>query len=121
MRWTCFKDIYNIVFLGEPHIKPPKSDPIKFPSFISLTCGNDVTTPTLIGFTISFSCEIHNGSEPFILKVYKDGVLKDYDFRTFDIAGAANSDFGIYVFVIETEYCGDAIAVSKLLQEGQFL
>ena len=109
------------MFLGEPHIRPPQSDPIEFPTFISLTCGNDVTSPSLTGYTISFACELHNGSEPFTLKVYKDGVLTDREFRSFDIACANNSDFGTYTFMIATEHCGAAIAVSRLLQEGQFL
>ena len=107
-------------FLGEPHISPPQSDTIQFPSFISLTCGNDVTSPTLVGYTISFSCAIHNGSDP-TTKVYKDGVLTDKNFQSFDIMSANNSDFGTYTFMVETEHCGDAIAVSRLLQEGQFL
>ena len=120
VRYTCFKDIYNIVFLGEPHIRPPQSPPIQFPSFISLTCGNDVTSATLVGYTISFSCEIHNGSNPSA-KVYKDGELTDKSFQSFDIMDATNSDFGTYTFMVETEHCGAAIAVSRLLQEGQFL
>ena len=108
------------MFLGEPHVRPPQSDPIVFPSFISLTCGNNVTSPSLVGFTISFSCEIYNGSHPST-KVYKDGVLTDKSFQSFDIASANNSDFGTYTFMVETEHCGAAIAVSRLLQEGQFL
>ena len=109
------------MFLGEPHIKPPQSNPIVFPSFISLTCGNDVTSPSLIDYTISFSCEIYNRSDHSTLKVYKDGDLTDKNFRSFDIIDANNSDFGTYTFTIETEHCGAAIAVSRLLQEGQFL
>ena len=107
-------------FLGEPHIQPPQSDPIVFPSFISLTCGNDVTSSSLIGYTISFSCEIYNGSDPFTTKVYKDGVLIDKAFKSFDIISANNSHFGTYTFMILTEHCGADIAVSRLLQ-GQFL
>ena len=107
-------------FLGEPHIRPPQSDPIQFPSFISITCGNDVTILKLIGYTISFSCEIHNGSYPST-KVYKDGILTDKSFHSFDIASANNSNFGTYTFMVETEHCGAAIAVSRLLREGQFL
>ena len=108
------------MFLGEPHVRPPQSDSIVFPSFISLTCGNNITSPSLVGFTISFSCEIYNGSYPST-KVYKDGVLTDKSFQSFDIASANNSDFGTYTFMVETEHCGAAIAVSRLLQEGQFL
>ena len=108
------------MFLGEPHIRLPQSDPIQFPSFISLTCGNDVTSQSLVGFTISFSCEIHNGSY-LSSKVYKDGELTDKSFQSFDIPSADNSDFGTYTFMVETEHCGAAIAVSRLLQEGQFL
>ena len=108
------------MFLGKPHIKPPQSDPIVFPSFISLTCGSDVTSPSLEGYTISFSCEIHNGSE-FSTEVYKDGELTDKRFQSFDIPSANNSHFGTYTFMVKTKHCGDAIAVSRLLQEGQFL
>ena len=107
--------------LGEPHIRPPQSDPIVFPSFISLTCGNDVTIPSLFDYTVNFSCEIYNGSEPFTAKVYIDGKLTDRAFRSFDITSANNSDFGTYTFMIATKHCGAAIAVSRLLQEGQFL
>ena len=109
------------MFLGEPHITPPQSDPIVFPSFISLTCGNNVTSPSLFDYTISFACDLHNGSEPFTLKVYKDGELTDKKFQSFDIANGTNSDFGTYTFMVETKHCGAAIAVSRLLQEGQFL
>ena len=108
------------MFLGEPHIRPPQSPPILFPSFISLTCGNDVNSSSLMGYTISFSCEIYNGSYPST-KVYKNGILTDKNFQSFDIASANNSDFGTYTFKVETEHCGDAIAVSRLLQEGQLL
>ena len=108
------------MFLGEPNITPPQSDRIVFPTFISLTCGNDVTIPSLFDYTVSFSCEMHNGSEPFNASVYKDGVLTDRDFQSFDISPVNNSDFGTYTFMIATKHCGTAIAVSRLLQEGQF-
>ena len=122
IRRFILKDIYNIVFLGEPHIKPPQSDPVLDASHIILTCGNDVTSLTLIGYTISFLCEIHNGSEPFSTSIYKDGVpLDNLIFQSFDISRATNSDFGTYTFMVATEHCGTAIAVSRLLQEGQFL
>ena len=123
-KWLLQSFINNIVFLayiGIPHIKPPQSDPIVFPSFISLTCGNVVTTPSLQGYTISFSCEAYNGSKPLTITMYKDDTVVTTNGRSHDFISATNDDFATYTFVLSTVHCGSAKVISRLLQQGQLL
>ena len=123
-KWLLQSFIKNFVFLayiGIPHIQPPQSDPIIFPSFISLTCANDVTSPSLQGFTISFSCQEHNGSQPLTITMYKDDTVVTNNGRSHDFINADNSHFATYTFVLSTVHCGSAKVISRLLQQGQLL
>ena len=106
------------MYLGVPHLVPPANPPIIFPTFITLTCGQDVTVPTLVGVSsIIISCEIFNGSEPFTTTVYKDGTMIG-DRVPHLISNPTDDDFGTYTVVVSTENCGAAHKVSRILQEG---
>ena len=109
-------DVYTT--LGEPHISPPTTPPLVFSSFISLTCGQDVTVPTLVGVEfIAFTCTIFNGSDPFTMKIFKDGIPISNSFTHF--INPDDDDFGTYAFVLSTEKCGSDIVVSRILRQGQ--
>ena len=90
-----------------------------FPTFISLTCGQDVTVPTLVGVTsLIFGCQPFNGSEPFIFDILKDNVsVSDTFMHT--IANPDDDAFGTYAFLLSTEKCGADLVVSRILQQGQ--
>ena len=113
--------IGNNVFLGTPHIQLPVFSAIIFPTFIQLTCGQDVTFDSLQNITIiSFSCTVFNGSEPWTLSIYKDGKLTNYTVP-FTISNPTDETYGTFTFVVSTQHCGSASMVSRLLQRGQFL
>ena len=93
--------------------------PIILPTFITLTCGQDVTVPTLVGVSsIIISCAIFNGSEPLTTTVYKNGTMIVGDSVPHLISTPTDDDFGTYTVVVSTENCGAAHAVSRILQEG---
>ena len=114
-----FNVIEKYVFLEPPYLMPPVGDPVVFPSFIALTCGQDATVETLAGATVSLSCSIFNGTYPFTMEVYKDGVLLSSSF-SLDFAPASNDDLGTYTFRVLND-CGQNIAVSRILLQGQYL
>ena len=110
-------DIYTI--LGEPNILPPTSPPLVLTTFISLTCGQDVTVPTLLGLSsIGFTCSIFNGSEPLTMILRKDNVTISNSF-SHNIFGPDDDDFGTYAFILSNDGCGSDIAVSRILRQGQ--
>ena len=103
--------------LGTPHLVPPTVPSIVQPTFITLTCGQDVTVPTLVGVSsIIILCQIFNGSEPLTITVYKDGTIVGNSVPH----TITNPEFGTYTVVVSTELCGTASAVSRILQQGQF-
>ena len=102
-----------------PHLTPAISDPKVFPGFVTLTCGQDATVESLGGATVSLSCVILSGTDPFTLEVYKDGVLVSNSFLL-DIAPASNDDLGTYTFRVLND-CGQDIAVSRILLQDQYL
>ena len=98
---------------------PPLNPPVVFSTFITLTCGQDVTVPTLVGVSsIIILCEIFNGSEPFTTTVYKDGTMTVGDRVPYTITNPTDNDFGTYTVVVSTEHCSAAHTVSRILQEG---
>ena len=106
--------------LDEVSLTSPVTDPVVFPIFISLRCGQDVIVPTLMGigfFTIS--CSVRSGSGRLTREIYKDGVLISNSSFALLISSPDNDDFGTYTFVATVEGCGSAIAVSRV--QGQFL
>ena len=106
------------MYVGVPHLVPPLNPPVILPTLITLTCGQDVTVPTLVGVSsIIISCEIFNGSEPFTTTVYKDGTMIG-DRVPHLISNPTDDDFGTYTVVVSTENCGPAQAVSRILQDG---
>ena len=93
--------------------------PVVFPGFIALTCGQDATVQALAGATVSLSCSILNGSDPFTTEIYKDSVLVSSSF-SLDLAPASDDDFGTYTFRVLNN-CGQDISVTRILLQGQFL
>ena len=108
------------IFSEPPHLWSPVGSPLVFPGFISLTCGEDATAQTLAGATVSFSCLILSASHPFTVEVYKDSVLVSNRSFILDIAPASDDDFGTYTFRVLNN-CGQDVAVSRILLQGQFL
>ena len=111
--------IKGYVSLVGPNLVPPTTPAVVTPSFISLTCGQDVVVSTLEGVaTLMFQCRVYNGSD-FVLQVFKDGVLIGDNFQI-KISPASDADFGTYAFSLSTKFCGTTIAVSRILRQGQF-
>ena len=118
---SFYNFILNNIFLGTPHIQRPVAPAIIFPTFIQLTCGEDVTVYSIQNITvISFSCTVFNGSEPLTMSIYKDGKLTNYT-APFIISNPTDETYGTFTFVVSSEHCGSASMVSRLLQRGQFL
>ena len=91
------------------------TDPVVFPTIISLTCGQDVIIQTLIGVTFfGISCSVRSGSGRLTREIYKDGVLITNSTLTVTITPPDNDDFGTYTFVASVEGCGTAVAVSRV-------
>ena len=98
----------------------PIGNPVVSPFFISASCGQDIEVPDLTGVaTILINCVIFNGSYPFTVKVYKDGELIPGAGFPYTIVGADREAFGTYTFVLSTEKCGRATAVTRILCQGQ--
>ena len=112
-----FKYLLESAFLGQPH-NPTSVDP----TYVMLTCKDNVTVDSLINITmINFSCEVFNGIDrPLTISVYKDRNLTSYTSVPVTIKNPTDDDYGTYTFVASSEYCGSDIAVSRLLQRGQF-
>lgn len=107
------------MFIGIPHLQPPPGSPLIFSSFITLTCGDDITVDSLINVTaLVFVCDKHNGSEPLTWKIYKDGELIQYNSLP-TISNPTERDYGTYAFVLSSVRCGSVMAVSRILYEGQ--
>ena len=107
------------ILIDPPHfIPPPTGDPVVFPDFIALTCGQDATVESLTGATLSLACSVFNGSD-FTLELYKDGSLIS-NTLSYDSIPASDDDFGTYTFRISNK-CGEDTAVTRILRQGQFL
>ena len=103
--------------LGIPHLVLPTVPPLVLSTFIILTCGQDVTVPTLVGVSsITILCQIFNGSDPLITTVYKDGIIVGNSVPHTIL----NPEFATYTVVVSSEHCGAAHAVSRILQQGQY-
>ena len=88
------------------------------PTFITLTCGQDVTVPTLVGVSsIIISCATFNGSQPLTTTVYKNGTMVG-NHVPYTITNPTDDDFGTYTVIVSSEDCGAAQAVSRILQGG---
>ena len=93
----------------------PMADPVVFPAVISLTCGQDVTIPTIMGVPfLSISCAVVSGSGTLTREIYKDGVLINNSGFTILVMSPSNDVFGTYTFVVSSEGCGSAFAVSRI-------
>ena len=110
------------VFIGIPTLVPPTGTPTVLRGFISLTCGQDVIVPTFMEVSSLFiSCLAFNGTGPFTLYVIKDGVLiSDTSFLQFSVSPNETS-YGTYTFIVSSEKCGYASAVSRILHQGKLL
>ena len=109
-----------LVSLDQPHIFPATYNPIIYPSFIILSCGQDAIVENLTGFFISLSCSNFIGSDPFIMEVYKDDILiRNNSFNLF-ISPASDDDFGTYTFVLSND-CGVSSVVSRILRQGEVI
>ena len=98
----------------------PQGPPTVLPTFISLTCGQDIKVPTLLGLgNVLMQCFPFNGSQPLTMQVYKDGELIPGASFPYTIVFPNDDDFGTYTFVLSTERCGLASAVSRILRQGQ--
>lgn len=92
------------------------------PSYISLTCWEDITIPSFAGVLIlDILCDIHLGSEyPMSRELFKDGVLID----TFDnsqirpIFNLNDDYFGTYTYLASSVACGHIYKVSHILRKG---
>ena len=103
--------------IGTPNLVPPFGTPLVLRGFISLTCGQDVIVPTFIGVsTLFLSCSVFNGSAPLTFKIFKDGVLISNSFSLY--ISPNDNNFDTYTFVVSTERCGYASAVSRILHQG---
>ena len=103
--------------LDVPHLQAPVNPPVVFPTFVTMTCGQDITADTLEGVSsLSIQCASFNGSEPLTTEVYKDGELIGNSFPL-SIIPASDDDFGTYTFVLSNE-CGIDVAVSRILRQG---
>ena len=107
-----------IFLLDEPNIVPATSTPVVFPTFIAMTCGQNITVDTIVGASITIQCMQFNGTNNMI-EVYKDTELISNSFPHV-IAPASDDDFGTYAFSLSNE-CGRDTVVSRILRQGQFL
>ena len=99
---------------------PPVGDPIIIPAGIALTCGQDITVPSFEGVALLImSCAKFNGSETLTMEIYKDGELISNSLSQ-GFTPPTDDNFGTYTFALSTEKCGTAIAVSRILRQGQF-
>ena len=109
------------IFIGEPNLVPPESPPIITPTFISLTCGQDIAISSFATVTIlHLGCSIFNGSNITSFEIYKDGILfsNGSQFSMF-IQNPDDSNFGTYTFRVITAECGATQASSTIHQQGQ--
>ena len=53
------------------------------------------------------------------MSIYKDGNLTNYTSAPVVINNPTDDVYGTYTFVVSSENCSPAIAVSRLLQRGQ--
>ena len=106
--------------LGVPHLVPPTSPPTVSPFIISLTCGQDITLPSLVGVIILLiQCDIFNTSYSYTTELFKDGIsLGGYYSVGLLFHHADDDDFGTYTFLLSTEACGHTFAVSRILRQG---
>ena len=104
--------------LDEPHLVPSTGIPLVFPTFIAMTCGQDVTVDTILGASITIQCMQFNGTY-VVTEVYKDGEFISNTFPHM-IAPASDDDFGTYTFALSNE-CGRDVVVSRILHQGQYL
>ena len=89
------------------------------PTSITLTCGQNVRIRSLDHIrVIIFLCNVSNGSQPLKWTVYKD----DEQYTTTTNASLyiadtspIESDFGIYIFVLSSKYCGSTMKISRLI------
>ena len=108
------------IFLVPPEIMSTDGYPFVHPTFILLTCGQELTVPTLMGVEgIQLSCLLFSGSEPLILNVTKDNRVISNDFLVL-LSPVDDDDFGIYYFSVSNE-CGSTLVWSSMLRQGQFL
>ena len=108
------------ISLGFPNIMVLSGVPLVNPFLISMLCGQDATIDSLatVG-SIVINCEAFNGSEPFVQEVYKDGeLIQNGTSLSLLITPVSDDDFGTYTFVLSTEKCGTATAVSRIIRQG---
>ena len=97
---------------------PPASPPLVLPSFIVLTCGQDIIVETLVGVNgITILCTIFNASSPLETHVFKNNDLISNNFPLI-IMPTSDDDFDTYTFVVSTKWCGTTNAVSRILRQG---
>ena len=91
------------------------------PTFISLTFGQNVTAPTLVGvFSLVIALNIFNGSQPLNTTFYKDGsVIMSSSSTSLIISNPTDDNFGIYTVIVSSESCGAAYAISRICQSGK--
>ena len=104
-----------MIYIGTPHIMSPLNPPLVTPTFISLTCGQDVAVPFVVA-TIVIQCFPFDGTDPLTFEVFKDGIFFSNE-SSITLLPDANY-YGTYTFILSTGKCGHASAVSRILQEG---
>ena len=109
-------------YVGTPTLVPPTGTSTVLRGFITLTCGQDVIVPTFMEVSALFiSCLVFNGTEPLTFSVIKDGVLiSGSSFSQFYVSPNETS-YGTYTFIVSSEKCGHASAVSRILRQGKLL
>ena len=94
------------------------------PSFVSLTCGQDIYLPSFKGlspdFPLIIQCTVYNGTGPITLAAFKNGVsyIGPYFNLQLNASTTDNSYFGTYAFVLVSGRCGHATAVARILRQG---
>lgn len=99
---------------------PPLIEPSIAPTFVLLTCGQDITVLSTPAPLLILSCFVYNGSHPVIKEVFINGTYSYSEF-VLSFAPFDDDDFGIYTFKASVEGCGVATAESKILSQGQYV
>ena len=119
---TYYELLY--VHIGLLQIAEPSRSVKIFGNTMTLSCGQNVTIRSIVTFrTIGIYCEedTYDGSQALTWKIYKDGVLTQYNSTPIFLRDLTDSDYGTYTFVLSTSSCGSAVRIARLLRTGELI